>query len=401
MGYKFVKISICAIFLMQISLPSQAQETSTLIKLEQDLKRLLERVKPSVVTVSAQIKLGVTTEGELLFWKRGVEGQPSQPLEVTNIGSGIIYDSTHVISHVSVVWDSRNITLTLANGREIPAMLLGTDEDYGIAVLETQEKLGSAVTASTTPPQCGNYVTIVGNALGVSPAVSLGIINAVRNDGMIQLSANIVAGNSGGPVFDSSGRLIGLLAGFISPSKLSLMNSYYGEPALVYPVEGIFKRVEAIIREQSLSKGWIGVTAEDWPGVKGWVHISDVKPGSPAQEAGLRIGDIVVQVNGERVANSQELAQTIRRRHPGGEITLGILRGDSVHTVKMVIGDSKLAKVREPLPYRGGTMSVQSFQNFEISAPTSIEMEQKEILLRINKMEKDLMRLRALVNKKQ
>ncbi|MBN2357019.1 trypsin-like peptidase domain-containing protein [candidate division KSB1 bacterium] len=378
--------------------PLWSQETSTLIKLEQDLKRLLDRVKPSVVTVSAQIQLGITQDGDLSFWKRGREEQPLHPLEITNVGSGIIYDSTHVISHISVIWDSKNISLTLSDGREIPAMLIGTDEDFGIAVLQTREKLGQAVTTSIAQPQSGNYVTIVGNALGASPAVSLGIVNAVRSDGMIQLSANIVAGNAGGPVFNSSGRLIGLLAGFISPGNLSTMSSYYSEPALAYPSGEIFKRVEKMISDQSASRGWVGVTAEDWPGVKGWIHISEVKPGSPAQEAGLRIGDIVVQVNGERVSSSMELAQYIRRHHPGGEICLGVLRGDSLHTVNMTIGDAKLSKSKRPYPETAQSTSIQYFRHFNISpTPSPAQMEQKELLLRINKMEKDLMRLRAMV----
>ncbi len=397
---KSARISIIGFILLLLTVPITAQEISTLMRLEQDLKRLLERVKPSVVTVAAQIQLGVTQNGELSFWRRGTENPSQRPLEVTNIGSGIIFDSTHVITHVSVIWDSRNINLTLSDGREIPATLVGTDEDYGIAVLETQEKLSHAVVTSTSRPQSGNYVTIVGNALGVSPAVSIGIINAVRNDGMMQLSANIVAGNAGGPVFDSSGRLIGVLAGFISPAKISTTGSYYGEPALAYPSEEIFKRAESIIREQSSSKGWVGVTAEDWPGVKGWVHISDVKPGSPAQEAGLRIGDIVVHINDERVTNAQDLAQRIRRRQPGGEITLGVLRGDSVHTIKLMIGDSKLSKLGAPLPYLGETMSIQSFQHFDLTTPTSADIEQRELLMRINKMERDLMRLRSMVKKR-
>lgn len=381
-----------------ITWPVFAQDASTLMRLESDLKKLLERVKPSVVTVTAPVHLGLSEDGMLSPRGENADEDAAFPIEINNIGSGIIYDSCHVITHTSVIWDSKNIMLTLANGREVPASLVGMDEDFGIAVLQTKEKLGPpAALRSGDALSSGSYVTIVGNALGVSAAVSQGIVNAIRSDGMIQLSANIVAGNAGGPVFDTSGRLVGLLAGFISPGETASMANYYGEPALAYPIREIEERVNGILRDENTPQGYVGVTAEDWPGVSGWIHISDVRPGSPAQQAGLRMGDIILNIDGQKLRNSRELAQRIRRHQPGGTISLGVLRGDSTHAVSIKIGDAQAAPGKR-LPLNGPSTSIKVFQQFSIpEAPAPAAEQQQELLQRINRMEKELYRLRAMV----
>ncbi|HOT98671.1 MAG TPA: trypsin-like peptidase domain-containing protein [bacterium] len=314
-----------------------AQDGTVLMRFEQDMRRLVDKVKPSVVTVSAQVPLLDLIQGS------GGEDEQFAPDDVliTNVGSGVIFDSLHVITHISVVMNSENITITTQKGLEIPASLLGVDNEYGIAVLRSSMRLhhpAVLMQAMTLAP--GSYVTVVGNALGVSSAVSWGIVNAIRQDGLIQLAANIPAGNAGGPVFDSSGRLAGLLAGLIVANEDAAEENFQGDAALAYPMQEIAAKVRQIIGFGRSESGWVGVTAEDWPGGQGWVHISDVRPGSPAQEAGLRIGDIILSLDGNTLQNSLDLAHFVRRNHPGQMMALGILRGDSTHILNVRIGSA-------------------------------------------------------------
>jgi S1-C subfamily serine protease len=376
-----------------LPLAASAQDGSVLLRFEQDMRRLVEKVKPSVVTVSAQVPLLDLINGA------GSEDEQFAPddILITNVGSGVIFDSLHVITHTSVVMNSERITITTQDGREIPAALLGVDNDYDIAVLRSSVRLRHPASLTQTGALIpGSYVTVVGNALGVSSAVSWGIVNAIRQDGLIQLAANIPAGNAGGPVFDSSGRLAGLLAGLIVPNDDAVEDGYNkGDAALVYPMQKIAANARQIIGTGRTETGWVGVTAEDWPGGKGWVHISDVRPGSPAQEAGLRIGDIILSLNGNNVRSTVDLAQFVRRTHPGRVMALGILRGDSTRILKVKIGSSSkqpVLQVRES--YRTAVRRSKA-------APQSLrarELQREDQLLkRIEALEKEITELRNKV----
>lgn len=365
------------------------QDGSYLLRLEQDMRRLVEKVKPAVVTVSAQVSL---TD---MFPDHDPDDSFSEKdaIVITNVGSGIIFDSTHVLTHASVVRDSRSITISLSNGQEIPATLVGTDGDYGLAVLLSGVKLKQVASFSqhrTVTP--GGYVAIVGNALGISSAVSWGTINAVREDGFIQIAANIPAGNLGGPVFDSSGRLLGLLAGLITPGSSSYESGQSGDAALVYPIDQIAARARLILGARGGEGGWMGVTAEDWPGQRGYVHISDVSPGSPAQEAGLQMGDIIVTANGHRLRSSVELAQFVRYNNPGRTVNLGVLRGDSTLDFNVKIG--------APAPV---AQEAKSGKGMPTSLPASVsprksvsqEPSREQLMRRIEILERELNQLRA------
>lgn len=376
-----------------------AQDGTVLQRFEQDMRRLVDKVKPSVVTVSAQVPLLEVLHGA------GTEDEQFAPgdILITNVGSGVIFDTLHVITHQSVIMNSQQITLTTQDGREVPATLVGSDPLYGIAVLRSSVRLHNpAVLTQAGALKPGSYVTVVGNALGVSAAVSWGIVNAVRQDGLIQLAANIPAGNVGGPVFDSSGRLAGLLAGLIVPTGAGDDAESVGDAALVYPVQEIAANVQAIIHDGRMEAGWVGVTAEDWPGRLGWIHISDVRPGSPAQEAGLRLGDIILSLDGRGVRSSMELAQYVRHNHPGRLMKLGVLRGDSTRIFEVKIGSTGARETRHTMQSTfslSGRMSQSSGKPLTQTERRSKVMPEEQLLRRIEDLEKELAELRALIKK--
>ncbi len=384
--------ALCSGLFLMIGLPRtvSGQDGSYLLRLEQDMRRLVEKVKPTVVTVSAQVSLSD------LFLDHDPDNAFSEhnAVVITNVGSGIIFDSIHVVTHASVIRDSRNITITLANGQEIPVTLAGADNELGLAVLRSSTRLKQV--AIFTPHRTvtpGGYVAIVGNALGISSAVSWGTINAVRGDGMIQIAANIPAGNLGGPVFDSSGHLLGLLAGLITSGSNPFESSLAGDAALVYPIDEIASRTRIILGTRNREEGWMGVTAEDWPGQRGWVHISNVSPGSPAFEAGLQMGDIIVTANGHRLHSSLELAQSVRRFNPGHTMHLGVLRGDSSLYCNVKIG----APSPEEASHKQASAPARSFIGTSRKAvtPELSKEQQKQLMRRIESLERELNDLRA------
>lgn len=388
---------LALVTLSLVPLAALAQDGTVLMRFEQDMHRLVEKVKPSVVTVSAQVPLLDIIHGS------GNEDEQFAPDDVliTNVGSGVIFDSLHVITHISVVMNSDKITITTQKGQEFPATLLGVDNDYGIAVLRSSVRLRHpAVLTQSGALTPGSYVTVVGNALGVSSAVSWGIVNAVRQDGLIQLAANIPAGNAGGPVFDSSGRLAGLLAGLIVANEEASAENFQGDAALVFPMQEIATNARQIINSGRTESGWVGVTAEDWPGGQGWVHISDVRPGSPAQEAGLHIGDIILSLDGNSVQSSLDLARFVRRNHPGQKMALGVLRGDSTRTFTVRIGStSQRPPQRLQEQYRSMLQRATATPQLQQDLRAREEQQQREaeLLRRIETLEKELTELRSKV----
>jgi S1-C subfamily serine protease len=378
--------------------PSSAQDLSVLTRLEQDLRRLVERVKPSVVTVSArQIGLVPASESELVSF----DVNPQGFYEVINIGTGILLDSTHILTHSSVVQNSDSIEITFNNDKHSPGQIVGHDPETGLTVLQVP-----SVSLRPAPLRLGERlvpgctVALIGNSLGVSPAISLGIVNGVRNDGLIQVSTNVTAGNAGSPLFDSQGRLAGILAGRLSPvGDDYVLNEglALSEAAVAFPADEIMQRARQIINHTPGERGWMGVSAEDWPGGMGWVHLNDVKPNSPAQQAGLRVGDILVNMNDRPIKGSRFLAQYIRQSKPGDKIAFGVLRGDSTFSVQVTTMGSQDAFPGSPLHKRVYSSAV--FTYGEQTPSRYVPIPQSVILQRINSLEQELNHLRSMLNK--
>ncbi len=381
---------------------SPAQDLSVLTRLEQDLRRLVERVKPAVVTVSArQVGLTPANDNGLVNF----EITPQGYYEIINIGSGILLDSTHILTHSSVVLNSDSIEITFSSGLHRRGQMIGTDPETGLVVLQIRP-----VSLRPAPVRLGERlvpgctVALIGNSLGVSPAISLGIVNGVRNDGLIQVSTNVTAGNAGSPLFDSQGRLAGILAGRLSPVGDDYMLNEglaMSEAAVAFPAEEVMQRAHHIINRTPVDRGWMGVSAEDWPGGMGWVHLNDVKASSPAQQAGLRVGDILVNMNDRPLKGSRFLAQYIRQSKAGEKIAFSVLRGDSTFSVQVTTSES-----HDTVPGRTGAQLTARIYSGAVltygEQPASryVPIPQDVLLQRINSLERELYQLRSLLNDK-
>ncbi len=390
------------------SVPTMAQESSVLARLELDLKQLIEKVKPSVVTVSARRSTAMLA-GSSSGSAASSESGPF--IDIINIGSGIVLDSIHILTHAGITANCDSIDITYFNGDHSRAQMVGIDQETGLAVLSTRHPRGRALRPAPLRLSqrlgAGNMVALVGNTYGVSSAITLGVVNGVREDGILQISTPVAAGNAGSPLFDYQGRLAAILAGRVSPVGDDYMLNEglsFSQAALAYPAADVVQRIQHLIYGTAGDQGWIGVSAEDWPGGMGWVHISDVKYNGPAHQAGLKVGDIVFSSDQRALRGARMLAQTIRTRKPGSRIELGVLRGDSTYSVRMAVGKetpelaSGFAFVQRN-PALNTTLD--AFEAQPVAAGRGLhgspEMKQRLLLQRMHQLERELEELRLLL----
>ena len=385
------------IFLLaiQIAVTPALSQNSLLQQLEQELVDLSQQTQASVVTVSATYEYDLIDEEESTIWNRKKE---SDPVEWINVGSGIVVDPHHIVTRLSVVQGSPSITVTYCDSTVEQAILIGGDPDMGLAILEVERVKGDSARAgepAKIEPHC--LVMIVGNSLGIAPAVSLGIVNCIRNDGVIQISANVSAGIAGGPVFDTRGRFIGLLSsmGNMHADQM-LVNPLIGagETLLAHPADRVLERARAIIEDARHSRGWIGVTGNDWPGKVGGVLVRKIRSGSPAEQGGLLLGDIIISINGREVNHALDLATAISRHRPGDAINLGILRGErEIKGLTVRVGDRHQRRAHQTAKIPpSGTLKFEIGKN-------SPEAQEKLMMLQWRKLQREYKTFQSMIKK--
>ena len=384
-----------------------SKDSHILNDLEKDILSIIDNVKPSVVTISANYNLNLVDK-ESSFLNLSDGSQENLPLEMENIGSGIAIDSTHIITLASIVQGSQDIKVETFDGRTQPGTLIGIEAEYGLAIIKTENlKFQPAKATERNHLRSGCFVIVIGNSLGVTPAVSFGMVNAIRSDGIIQMSTNVAAGSVGGPIFDTDGNLVGILAARILPPDNNVMyNAPFlsNEGALAYPLDKVKQRVNQIIYQNSGQQGWIGVTGDNWPGKDGWVHVSNVKKGSPAHKAGLKMGDIICTLDDKNVGGAYKLASEIKGHQAGSKIKFGILRGNEKHVMNIEIGQpdpvtEKEAYTQDAFPASEGAQNPGTIETATHYSSESPQIDQQILLYRIKNMEQELKALRSAIKK--
>ena len=229
--------------------------------------------------------------------------------------------------------------------RTLPARVVGTDPATDIAVLKVEAKdLPAAVLGDSDKIEVGDVVLAIGNPFGVGQTVTVGIVSAKGRGGIgiadyedfIQTDASINPGNSGGPLVDGAGRVIG-----INTAILSRSGGYQGIGFAV-PINMARYVLEQIVKHGRVERGYLGLVFQDLTadlaeffGVKGTkgVIVSEVKPGSPAEQAGFRAGDVIVKYDGQSVTDSHQLRVLIGQTRPGTQVEIVFLRDGRQHRV--------------------------------------------------------------------
>jgi 2-alkenal reductase len=307
---------------------------------EQSSTELFRRVSPSVVQV-VRMSRGASELG-------GSSGS----------GSGFVWDGSHVVTNNHVVEGGGDIAIRLANGDTLEAELVGVAPNYDLAVLRPRgtTSLPAPVAVGTSADlQVGQLAFAIGNPFGLDQTLTMGVISALKRKlptesgreitDVIQTDAAVNPGNSGGPLLDSAGRLIGVNTAIFSPSGA---NAGVG---FAIPVDIVARALPQLIRDGRVPVAGIGVvTAEDGAaarfGTEG-VVIVQVAPGSSAERAGVkgieseagRLGDIITGANGQPVRRLADLTGALESTGIGNRVKLDVQRGRRTVTLDVEVVD--------------------------------------------------------------
>ncbi|GBR04544.1 S1C family serine protease [Acetobacter oeni] len=261
--------------------------------------------------------------------------------EMLGAGSGFIVDPSGVIvTNNHVVGDANNITVSLANGHELPARVLGSDDLTDIAVIKVESltPLPFVRWGDSRHVQVGDWIMAAGNPFGLGSSVSAGIVSARGRDigaspfdDFLQLDAPINPGNSGGPTFNMNGEVIAINTAIVSPTGGSVGIGFSIPSEIVIPV------VEALRTQGRIDRGWLGVTLEDVDGQDG-SRVVDLDKGGPAQKGGVRKGDFITTVGADRVENARTLIRVVAAAKPGTVLPLTVRRKAATVVLQVPIG---------------------------------------------------------------
>jgi serine protease Do len=272
--------------------------------------------------------------------------QPQQRKFIRPVqGSGfIVSQDGYILTNNHVVEDAEKITVTLLDGRELQAKLIGTDPSTEVAVVKIDaNNLHALEMANSDTLEVGEWVIAIGNPFGLSHTVTAGIVSAKGRSGLglstyedfIQTDAAINPGNSGGPLVDLDGKVVGINTAIVGSSG----NIGIG---MAIPINMAKNVYDQLVEKGKVVRGFLGVTIQDLTpelaesfklkDVKG-VVVPDVSPDSAATNAGLKAGDIVTAFDGQPVEKAAEFQRRVAMKKPGSEVEITVLRDGKKHTL--------------------------------------------------------------------
>jgi serine protease Do len=322
------------------------------------------------------------------FFGRG--GGTPQPMPTLAQGSGfVISEDGFVVTNNHVVENGSRIQITFDNQEKFDADLIGTDPRTDIALLKIKsDKRFPAVKFAAKDPRVGDWVIAVGNPFGFGGTVTAGIVSALARDvgstlnDFLQIDAAVNRGNSGGPTFNLDGEVVGVNTAIYSPSGGNV------GIAFAVPARTVADVVTQLRSSGTVSRGWLGVRIQNLdedtaqalglPDAKGAV-INEVTANGPAEASGLKTGDAILTVNGDRISNSTDLARKVAGFPPNTTVDVQVLRGGKQETIKVRLGDAKDAggpqatpAKSEPRPVPGANTELSGL-GLSLAAPGSAQ----------------------------
>lgn len=325
------------------------------------LAPMVKRVSPAVVNIATRgtIKEEPGQRNPLLddpFFRRFFDAPPdSKPRErqFQSAGSGVIVDAKngYIITNHHVVENASEITITLLDNRTFSAKVVGSDEGADIAVLQVkQPNLIAMALGDSTKLEVGDYVVAIGNPFGLQHTVTAGIVSALGRTGInpdgyedfIQTDASINPGNSGGALVNLRGELIGINSAILSRSG---GNIGIGFAIPVNMAKGV---MDQLIKYGQVKRGVLGVNiygvTPDIAKEFGLTEssgalVAGVAPGSAAERAGVKTGDIITSINGVTMRDAGELRNTIGMLRVGDKVEIGLLRDGKPRQVTALIAE--------------------------------------------------------------
>jgi serine protease Do len=348
---------------------------------------VVDKVSPAVV----KIETTSTIKGISLqrfpglnepFWRQFFGNQFGRDLPPRSLGpeiehglgSGVIVTKDgYILTNDHVVDNARQVKVTLPDGRQFTARVVGRDPKTDIAVVKIDaDHLPTVLMADSGKVKVGDVVLAIGNPFGVGETVTEGIVSAKNRGGMgiehyedfIQTDAAINPGNSGGALVDIDGRLIGI--------NTAIMSHSGGSQGVGFAIPSDLARsvMESLIKYGHVTRGYLGVMIQDVTpalasefGLKNdqGALVGDVEPNGPAQQAGFKDGDVIVKFNGDRITDSRQLQLDVAAVKPGTKVPVGIMRNGDEKTLEVTIkalpGTKQLAEAGAPSGYEQGTLN--------------------------------------------
>ncbi|HVM17102.1 MAG TPA: trypsin-like peptidase domain-containing protein [Gaiellaceae bacterium] len=271
------------------------------------------------------------------------ESLPIPPNHPRSAGSGFLVDARHVVTNQHVVGRAQTVTVRFHDGEEVEARVVGADPSTDVALIELPEPQPDEVVLPPGASQSlrvGEPVIAIGSPFGLQGTVTTGVVSAVGRDirapdgftidGAIQTDAALNQGNSGGPLLDAAGRVIGMNAQIATETGAASGIGY------AIPIETVRAVADELRRTGTVRHAYLGVMIEDAP--NGGARIAEVVEGGPAARAGLRAGDVVVRANGAEIETADELRLRVAERSPGDELELRVRRGGDERDIDVELG---------------------------------------------------------------
>jgi len=300
-------------------------------------RQVVALVKPSVVAINTEVV------GYDIF---------NRPYTQEGAGSGWIIDENGlIVTNNHVVEGAESVTVTLNDGRTFPAEACCTDPLSDLAVVRIDaQNLPAASIGDSSQSRVGDWVVAIGNALGLGISAKEGIVSRVGVSipvsgqtlgNLIETSAAINPGNSGGPLVNMKGEVIGITSVKIATVEVEGIG-YAISTETAMPI------IEELIRTGYIIRPWLGVVLRSVDeyviyryelAVEEGAFITEVAPGSPADEAGLEAGDVIVSLGGQEIATAQELVEAIHSSEIGQRVEITFWRGDTKNTTYVTLAE--------------------------------------------------------------
>lgn len=275
-----------------------------------------------------------------------------EPQSSSSLGSGVIVsEDGYILTNHHVVEAADQIEVALADGRKTKAHVIGSDPETDLAVIKVElpGKLPAITFGHPEQAQVGDIVLAIGNPFGVGQTVTMGIISALKRshlglntfESFIQTDAAINPGNSGGALVDVSGNLIGINSAIYSPNGGSLGIGF------AIPASIVKKTMEQIIQSGSVTRGWIGAGVQELTpelaesfklGSTKGVLITEIIRNSPAEQAGIKTGDILIAIDGMAINDWNTMLETVTNFPPGKVVTARLMRDGVEMSLPVKIG---------------------------------------------------------------
>lgn len=355
------------------------------------LAPLVDQLLPAVVNISSTVKMGASAEGQDDETSPDDQGQqngpqkmpdmphfpPGSPFEdffnefmnkhggeaqqgpATSLGSGFIIDADkgYVVTNAHVVQDAEKVRVTLHDDTTLPAEIIGKDEKMDLALLKvdvSKHKLTAVHFGDSSPLRVGDWVMAIGNPFGLGGTVTAGIVSAQARDiqagpydDFIQTDASINRGNSGGPMFDMSGNVIGINTAIYSPSGGSVGIGFAIPSNLAKPV------IDQLIKFGHTRRGWMGVRIQSVTDdiaeslglpMHNGALVASITPGGPAEKAGLKPGDVILNFDGKDVTQMRSLPRIVAETEIGKTAPIVYWRDNKKMNSTVTIGELEKAE---------------------------------------------------------